>query len=232
MRLQEFCTSNYEPHDYWAEDVVYDAKEIAALMGIYIDKVYFTGFWSQGDGACFIGTLNWDENALAKVKDHAPNDTELHEIAGQWQDLRCPDLHGVVTHNHHYYHSNSVSFEFDEDLELDERRATILAKRFMDWIYEKLEESYNYAKADSLTQSWMTAMETIEEGRVKVRELTTALRTGLLAGVAKEAIEYQLQDVWSVMDKAKREREFLDDNFHYWQDSKLIKIHQFADENY
>lgn len=232
MRLQEFCTSNYEPHDYWAEDVIHDAKEIAALMGIYIDKVYFSGFWSQGDGACFTGHLGYDVDCLEKVMEYAPQDKELHEIATRWVNLRCPELEGRVTHSSRYCHSNSVSFSIEEDLDVDENAVIIAAKQLMDWIYGKLEESYNYAKAYSFAESWMTAMETIEEGRVKVRELAAALRTGLLAGVAKEAIEYQLQDVWSVMDKAKREREFLADNFHYWQDAKLINIRQFADENY
>lgn len=230
----KFCTSNYEPCDYWVDNVIHDAKQVAALMGIHIEHVHFSGFWSQGDGACFTGRLGWEADCLDKVKGYAPTDTELHEIAALWQAAGCEGMDGVVSHRGgHYYHNNSVHFEFEEELDnLDVARLLNTARRFMDWIYEKLEENYDYAKADRLAQSWMTAMETIEEGRVVVRELLSALRTGLLAGVAKEAIEYKLQDVWRDMDKAKREREFLDDNFHYWQGKKMISIQQFAKENF
>lgn len=228
----KFCTSNYEPCDYWVENVIYDAKTIAALMGIHIEHVHFSGFWSQGDGACFTGRLGWEADCLDKVKGYAPTDTELHEIATLWQAAGCEDMDGAVSHRGRYYHSNSVSFEFEEELaDLDESRIIYTAKRFMDWIYQKLEDNYEYAKADSLARSWMTAMETIEEGRAEVRELTAALRTGLLAGVAKEAIEYKLQDVWRGMDVAKREREFIDDNFYYCQNGEQISIQQFAKEN-
>ena len=39
--------------NFWSECVIDDAKEVAALMGWEIDKVYYSGFWSQGDGASY-----------------------------------------------------------------------------------------------------------------------------------------------------------------------------------
>ena len=45
---------NGPDYEWW--DCIYDdAKTIAALMGIEIKDIYFSGFSSQGDGACFTG---------------------------------------------------------------------------------------------------------------------------------------------------------------------------------
>jgi hypothetical protein len=40
---------------FWSECTIDDAKEIGKLLGMDIDNIYFSGFWSQGDGACFEG---------------------------------------------------------------------------------------------------------------------------------------------------------------------------------
>lgn len=47
-------------HDDWYQPT-YDAfAEDMKLKGIRVDQMYFSGFWSQGDGACFDGVVeNW-----------------------------------------------------------------------------------------------------------------------------------------------------------------------------
>jgi len=65
----------------WWFDAVYDAKQIGALMGIDIDEVYFSGFWSQGDGACFTGEYRYKKGSVAAIKKEFPTDKELHYIA-------------------------------------------------------------------------------------------------------------------------------------------------------
>lgn len=49
---------------FGAEYVIEDAKEIAALMGWTIDKVFYSGFGSQGDGACFKGIMRYEKGVL------------------------------------------------------------------------------------------------------------------------------------------------------------------------
>lgn len=39
-------------HDWW-DGVYTDSKDVCAAFGIDIDDISFSGFWSQGDGACF-----------------------------------------------------------------------------------------------------------------------------------------------------------------------------------
>jgi hypothetical protein len=105
-------------HDPFHEFVYDDFKEVAARLGFDIgtrtenyhiiggksgsrqrDTIYFSGFASQGDGACFEGI--WQphpplENSSKKtfptfleaIKDHAPQDETLHGIAIQLDKAR------------------------------------------------------------------------------------------------------------------------------------------------
>lgn len=70
-----------EDFSFYAETVIDDAKTIAKLMGININNVYYSGFWSQGHGACFEGTYTYKAGSVKALKDYAPLDTELHAIA-------------------------------------------------------------------------------------------------------------------------------------------------------
>lgn len=44
--------------NYWYEGVIEQAKEEGAALGFHIDEIYFTGFWSQGDGASWKGRVD------------------------------------------------------------------------------------------------------------------------------------------------------------------------------
>ena len=84
--LQDYIASIV--YDWW--DPIYeDVMTIASLMGITIDKIAFSGFYSQGDGARFTGHYTPVENALDKVKEHAPTDESLHTIAAEFDRIRA-----------------------------------------------------------------------------------------------------------------------------------------------
>lgn len=55
----------------------------------YDPKIWFSGFSSQGDGACFEGTYTGTGNALASIKGHAPEDAEAFTVSsdGHGQDF-------------------------------------------------------------------------------------------------------------------------------------------------
>jgi hypothetical protein len=130
---------NY-PHDSWFECIYEDADTIAGFMGITIDRrqekrrdgsirdagpdIMFSGFWSQGDGACFNGRWSAAETTyerFCQLLDHAPTDTHLHEIAFAFAkaayDLRhFQDVVARIEQDGHYYHSGctNIEVEFDE----------------------------------------------------------------------------------------------------------------------
>jgi hypothetical protein len=45
-------------HEDWHEYTIEDFKERMTGIGIEVDRVYFSGFSSQGDGACFAGCVS------------------------------------------------------------------------------------------------------------------------------------------------------------------------------
>ncbi|EFP1523832.1 antitoxin of toxin-antitoxin stability system, partial [Salmonella enterica] len=80
----------------WYSDVYEDFTLICSILGIrlntrtvtttggrYHEKtcIWFSGFWSQGDGACFEGHYRYQSGAAQNIRQHAPQDEELHRIA-------------------------------------------------------------------------------------------------------------------------------------------------------
>jgi len=146
-------------YDWW--DAVYDdAKEIGKLMGIEIDEIYFSGFWSQGDGACFEGTYSYKKDSVNAVKEYAPSDTEVQEIAKNLFDIQKKHFYQLtagVKHSGRYSHENSTdiavfnkdsSSEYQVDCEELEKEL----RSFMKWIYSQLEKQYDYLSSKAVIE--------------------------------------------------------------------------------
>ena len=164
----------------WYEWVYHDADNIATLMGITIARkrgqrggvlfhsgepdISFSGFYSQGDGASFVGRYAYREDAIAQVKSYAPADTELHKIVETLdaiqRRLRGCLIAEIVRNLSHYVHENTVdisvgAIENDAD-EIDEARVdrnSVVELRdtlraFMRWIYRQLESEYERLTSD------------------------------------------------------------------------------------
>ena len=144
-----------------------DTRDVRTVSGKTVTKlsIYFSGFWSQGDGACFEGRVDdWPKFFAAAG---CPELTDLYE------KLTDP-LSLSWTHSGHYYHSNSVSFDnellatnpHDEDedpfqhsvweqvsqagLVFDKREEDFIEfiRGLMDQLYKDLEEEHDYLTDD------------------------------------------------------------------------------------
>src|SRR3984885_10120143 len=89
-------------HDWW--DSVYNGfEQICPILGVTLATtpvrlmgggtrqkpcIWFSGFWSQGDGACFEGRYAYAPRASRRMREYAPQDTELHRIADALQRLQ------------------------------------------------------------------------------------------------------------------------------------------------
>ena len=147
--IEEFRVHNLEDWG-WHEHIKDDAKAIGALMGIEIENIYFSGFGSQGDGACFTGTYAYQEDSVEKVKEYAPEDRLLHEIAQELYDVQKKNWFQVtaeITHNNNrYYHSHSVEITALPSTSLQHVAHPL--RRFMDWIYDQLKKEYENIQSD------------------------------------------------------------------------------------
>ncbi len=167
--------------DFFSECILEDFEAIALLMGFTIDsrdaetvsgktfrkpKIYWSGFWSQGDGACFEGAWTASDVKPGKVAEFAPLDKELHRIAAVFEAAAksFPEASFSVRHAGHYYHAHSTRFdiEFGEDVDYDVDTAQALteaARDLMDWLYRKLEKEYEWQNADEQVAETIIANE-------------------------------------------------------------------------
>lgn len=153
-----------------------DAADIADLFGLairqtrkgtgtYYPTIYYSGFSSQGDGACFEGSYQYKKGALKAVKAYAPKDAELHRIVKELQDAQRRNfyqLRATTKHSGHYYHSGCMSVDverYDGNEVSDDTEETIkqALRDFADWIYGTLEKEYEYRMSDEQVDDAITA---------------------------------------------------------------------------
>ncbi|WP_439398559.1 antitoxin of toxin-antitoxin stability system [Bradyrhizobium sp. PMVTL-01] len=159
----------------FADAVIEDATEIANRMGIdigqqshrtaggktwYEPRIFWSGFWNQGDGASFEGTYSAsDQPASFLVKEHAPQDETLHRIAERLDLLQGKHDHKLTAsitrtdtrYAHAYTMQIDVAIDGDDDKAVPTEDKRELLNAFRDlanWIYRGLEDSYNYANSD------------------------------------------------------------------------------------
>lgn len=173
--------------DYWHEPVYEDFSCICTTMGVEVgttgaqprangaarDEIYFSGFGSQGDGACFAGNLRLADvaGAGARVREYAPQDTELHAIADQLElivgvfmsttvllgvELDSPriDISGQERGYRQEVASNILEYSTVDDQGDDGTLITLVdeledavektATDLANWLYKSLEAEYEY----------------------------------------------------------------------------------------
>ena len=187
--------------DYeWWDSIYDDAINMADLLGITIDrrhsmylvkgvkrqssepKIWFSGFCSQGDGACWEGSYKYRKGALKAVQSEAPagyknpaggwvecqGNKELHRIANALQEVQRKHFYKLVatsTQSGRYSHSGCMSVEVEHD---DDRyrgigdaegEITTLLRDFADWIYNRLEEEHDWLRSDEQVDENIVANE-------------------------------------------------------------------------
>lgn len=151
-----------------SECILDDAKETALLLGINIDKIYYGGFSSQGDGASFTGSYKYKKNTLPEVKAMFPNNAELQRIAKALQDVQRKNFYRLTanaSHRGHYYHSGCMAVSVEDsnnqyrDIGSAEDDVTQALRDFADWIYSNLEKQYEWVNQDEQVEENILANE-------------------------------------------------------------------------
>ena len=182
---------------YWHESAIEDFCETARMLGFTLDRargtrtipaVYFSGFWSQGDGASFAGSwlasdckaaqliadrpATWTDDA-GKVHKNAGN-AELCRIAHEFGHLakEWPGASGAITVNGWYSHSGTMRADFylADDGDAAEVEETFLqaSRDLADWLYRVLEIEYEYMQSDEVVAETIVAngYEFTEDGEI------------------------------------------------------------------
>jgi hypothetical protein len=162
------------------DSVIDDAVRIGSLMGIEITsrawtnpngfkgstpEIYWSGFSSQGDGACFEGRYSYRKGAAKAMRQEAPQDAELYSIVDQLQEIQRRNMYQLTAttkQRGHYQHSGCMVVDVDraDDKAMTddaEQEVTDLLRRFADWIYHQLEAERDYQNADDTVEDNITA---------------------------------------------------------------------------
>lgn len=169
--------------DYaWYDAVYEDFLRIAEILGLNLKTrtvrligggtrqepcIWFRGFWSQGDGACFETFYAYRKGAPRRIREYAPQDTELHRIANALQAVQQHNfyqLRAEATHRGHYCHEYcmAISVERDspswQDMTADAEDTVSEALRDLArWLYRQLEREYDYLSSDEVVDETIIA---------------------------------------------------------------------------
>lgn len=170
---------NESVDNFFAECVIEDAERVAEILGVSFNRrrggrssspaVYWSGFWSQGNGACFEGAYTYQSGASKMIREYAPKDAELHWIADELAKVQKRyfyALSATCEHSGHYYHSGCMSVCVRDDRDGwrgvpddDEETIRQLLRDFADWIYRQLERAYEFTMSDENVDESMIANE-------------------------------------------------------------------------
>ena len=149
--------------DEWgAEFVIDDAKRIGALIGFEVDEIYWRGFWSQGDGACWAGAVTYSAGCAVAVARECPQDSEIQRIARDWHALQRQNFYqirGSVSANDRYMRTSVNAYRADGREVIGGADANRIASEFADWVYRSLEKEYEYPMWDECVDEGIRAKE-------------------------------------------------------------------------
>ena len=158
----------------WYDFVFEDFEAVCRILGVTLrtspvrlmgggtrdrPHIFFHGFWSQGDGACFEGSFYHARGAARAIRIHAPKDTELHRIADALQAVQRRNFYqlaAVIRHRGHDCHEYSMAIEVERDSPAgqamtDDAEDTVIEalRDLARWLYRQLRREHEYLTSDA-----------------------------------------------------------------------------------
>ena len=169
-----------ETIDYdWWECVTDDFERICPILGVTLATrtvrlmgggtrekpcIWFSGFWSQGDGACFEGRYAYAPRAPRRIRDYAPQDTALHRIADALQALQRPNFYQLAASFRQTGCLCGMTIAVDRDSPTGQPIVDGADDDLVDalcdlahWLCRALEREYEFQTADETIEEGMSA---------------------------------------------------------------------------
>ena len=151
----------------WYESVYDDAKAIGEILGFTIDRISFSGFHSQGDGASFVGSYSYAPGWRKRLKAYAPLDADVLAIGETLQAVQKRNRYGlqaIIGAEGRYSHEGTMRATVEDadgrEVSAVEDAAVLeCAKDFARWIYSRLEEEHEYLTGDDAVAETLLANE-------------------------------------------------------------------------
>jgi len=166
----------------WYDFIYDDFEEVCRILGIELRTctvrlmgggtrekpcIWFSGFYCQGDGACFEGIYTYEKGAARRIREYAPQDEELHRIADRLYDVQRANffqLRADARHRGRYCHAYSmdISVERDSSAYQDmtdgaEDVATECLRDLAHWLYRQLEREWDGMMTDEYADEGIAA---------------------------------------------------------------------------
>lgn len=157
-KARQYHHDAYISDGFWYRGVLDDAKDVGKILGFGIDNIYFSGLWSQGDGACWTGVYRYEKGAPAKVADYTGNNAELIRIAQGLQDIQRRNFYRLVASvsaGGYYNHSHTMRADVEDssdpyrDVGNADGELLKLFRDFADWVYNNLRTDYDHLTSDA-----------------------------------------------------------------------------------
>lgn len=161
--------------DDWHETVFEDFERVCDILGVDLATrtfrlygggirrkpcIWFSGFSSQGDGACFEGAYSYRKGAARDIQAYAPGDERLAAISDRLQRVQRRNLYALearMTHSGRYYHEYCMEISVERASDTyqpptpDAEDIVVEALRDLArWLYRQLEQEYDYQTSDEV----------------------------------------------------------------------------------
>lgn len=130
--LDKFRDTNTN-YDDWNDSIIDGWKEDLNTIGFGDAEIMYSGFYSQGDGACFTSKwFNMDFLFKHFLEKYPSQSKLLNRLMKLFNSGKIWDSGSNIYHNFNYYHSRSTSLRFNIEIE---------SKPFIE--YPNVEEAIN-----------------------------------------------------------------------------------------
>ena len=179
-KAREWWRKGALDYDWW-QWTYDDFERICEVLGVEIaqnrpninhgkgKQLWFSGFYSQGDGACFAGTYTYKKGSCKAIRALRPMDEELHRIADTLRDLQRVvfyDAYVSITQDGRYSHPGTMSASIEPYAEVaypqisnacyfptafQEKLTDDFLEALRDlahWLYRTLEREHDYLLSD------------------------------------------------------------------------------------
>lgn len=169
--------------DYnWWNYVYEDFIQVANILGIEIKTrsyettnnktyqnpcIYFSGFWNQGDGACYEGYYKYNPGSVAAIKAYAPKDETLHKIAKNLYEFQKQHFYNIqanISHSGHYYNEYCMDITVEPIEEycnfINEKAEKDIIDNFRQlakWLYKQLKKEYDWLTSDEAVNNTLNS---------------------------------------------------------------------------
>lgn len=176
-------------NDDWYQHVFDEFTGICSILGVDIKLyrvpllsgdnrqqpcIWFSGFCHQGSGAVFEGDYAYQPQAVYRIREHFPEDADLHQIADSLQAIQLHnsgELRATIRHHGLHIHESCMAIMVErhspsgQDITTDSEAAiTEAILELARWLYGWLESDYEWQTSDVVTDQSIIAGEYTSTG--------------------------------------------------------------------